>query len=220
MKEIDFIPEWYKSGRKRRVSYHRQYMMIGCLVVALLAWSYSAGSFLSAAKGAVEGARSLLQANEPLGREYAALKDEIKVLTERAEILDRIRTRTPLEAILGELSCLVSDRIVLSSLEFVSEPLRPEAARTKNAVVIARRQEEENAALPASNNCTRIVLAGIAADASDAAALIAAMEKSIYFCRIIPGYSRNKDVRGYRATEFQITAHVADYLMTNEAALK
>lgn len=221
MKEIDFIPEWYRTGRQRRVSYHRQYTMIGCLFVALLAWSYAAGSFLGAAKATVEGARNLLEASEPFAREYAVLKDEIKTLTEKADVMERIRTRTPLESILAELSCLIGDRIVLSSLEISTEPWHKEGINTgRGAIVIARRPDSDWASLPEADVCTRVVLAGLAADASDVAALIAAMEKSQYFCKIIPGYSRNKDLRGCRATEFQISAHIADYVVNNETASK
>ncbi|MBE0534299.1 MAG: hypothetical protein IH624_01420 [Phycisphaerae bacterium] len=217
MKEIDFIPEWYRAGRKRRGSYHRQYTMIACLFVALLAWNYAAGSFLAAAKAAVDGARTLLAASAPFAQEYAALKEEIKDLSDRAEVLECINTPTALGAILGELSCLIGDRIILSSLEISAEPLQSETSgRSRDAVVLSRRSGGDAAALPGGDVCTKVVLAGIAADAADVAALIAAMEKSNYFCRIIPGYSRNKDIRGCLTTEFQITAHVADYLQTNK----
>lgn len=220
MKEIDFIPQWYRTGRKRRVGYHRQYTMIACLFVALLAWSCAAGSFLAAARAAIDGARNLLDASEPFAREYAAFREEIKDLTDKADVLERIQTRTPPGVILGELSCLVGDRIVLSSLEISTEPLRPATSdRRPDAVVIARKPDSTAAALPESDLCTKVVLAGIAADAADVAALIAGMEKSNCFRRIIPGYSRNKKVHGCLATEFQISAHVADYRQTNEVAL-
>jgi len=216
MKEIDFIPEWYKTGLRRRVSYHRQYTMILCLFVALLAWSYSAGNFLSTAKAMVEGARNLLDASEPFAREHAALLEEIRDLTEKAEVIERIRTRTPVENVLAELSHLIGDRVVLGSIELFSEALRQEGAK-RDVVVISRRTDKD-ASLPDADSFTKVVLAGIAADAADVAALIAAMENSSYFCRIIPEYSRNKEVRGYLATEFQITAHVADYILTSESA--
>jgi len=220
MKEIDFIPEWYRTGRRRRVSYHRQYTMISCLFIALVAWSYSAGGFLTAAKGSVEGTRSLLEASEPFAREYAALKEEIRVLEETAQVLERIRVRTPLDAILAELSYLISERVILSRLEIVSEPLRQETGKGREAVVLAKRPEGDDAVLPAADTHTKLIMVGIAADAGDAAALIAALEQSNFFSRIIPGYSRSKDVRGHRATEFQITAHVADYVLASEARVR
>jgi len=39
MKEIDFLPEWYKSGRRRQVSYRTQYIALGGVFVVMMVWS-------------------------------------------------------------------------------------------------------------------------------------------------------------------------------------
>ena len=41
MREIDFLPDWYKNGRKRRTSYRRQYIAVGCIFAVLAAWSFA-----------------------------------------------------------------------------------------------------------------------------------------------------------------------------------
>jgi hypothetical protein len=35
MKEIDFLPEWYKNGRRRRMRYRTQYAVLGCIFVVM-----------------------------------------------------------------------------------------------------------------------------------------------------------------------------------------
>jgi hypothetical protein len=61
-----------------------------------------------------------------------------------------------------------------------------------------------------------VVISGIAAEASDVARLISELEESPYFCRIVPGYSRNKKVGQFMASEFEIGCYVANFVARGE----
>jgi hypothetical protein len=37
MKEIDFLPEWYRDGKRRESHYRTQYLAIGCLFAVMVA---------------------------------------------------------------------------------------------------------------------------------------------------------------------------------------
>nr|MBC8379068.1 hypothetical protein [Planctomycetota bacterium] len=46
MKEIDFIPEWYKASQNRMKRYHRQYILLASLLTIMMAWSFIIGGYI------------------------------------------------------------------------------------------------------------------------------------------------------------------------------
>jgi len=213
MKEIDFIPEWYRTGQKRMVSYHRQYVLIAFLFVALLSWSHFAGAFVSRAQARVEATESLLKIEEPLLQAYNRTKAGVADLQGSVRIIARVRPRVDVSHVIAELSHLVSDQIVLSRIDVRSEALKssPAAAR-KHVVTIASQGDRGSSVLPEESIRSKVVIVGIAAEASDVASLISKLEESPWFCRVIPGYSRSKKIKDVVVTEFEIGCYVANYV--------
>jgi hypothetical protein len=39
MKEIDFLPEWYKSGRQRQIGYRAQVLGMGGVLLIMIVWN-------------------------------------------------------------------------------------------------------------------------------------------------------------------------------------
>ena len=213
MKEIDFIPEWYRTGQKRMVSYHRQYVLIAFLFVALLSWSHFAGSFVSRASARVDKTQDLLKIEEPLLQAYNKTKAGVADLQSNARVIARVRPRVDVSHVIAELSHLISDRIVLGSIDVRSEPLQSSpAAVKKHVVAIASQGSRGSSVLPEESIRSKVVLIGIAAEASDVASLISKLEESPWFCRIIPGYSRSKTIKDVVITEFEIGCYVANYV--------
>lgn len=217
MKEIDFIPEWYKTGQKRIVSYQRQYMLITFLFVALLAWSHVAGSFVSKARAEAKRIQSLLEIKEPLGQVYCKMKEDVADLQAIAHVLERVRPRVDLSHVIAELSYLISGQVVLSKIDIESEALQAGPTRGKKDVVtIAGRKDQASSVLPRESTRSKVTIAGIAAGASDVASLISKLEESPYFCRIIPSYSRSKKVKGVPVMEFEIGCYVGNYVQDSQ----
>ncbi len=221
MKEIDFIPEWYRTGRKRMVSYHRQYVLIAFLFVALLAWSHATGSFVSRAKARVDQTQDLLKIEEPLSQTYNEIKAGVADLQSNAGVLERIRPRVDLSHVIAELSHLISNRIVLGRIDIRGEALQsvPTAGK-KHVVTIAAQSDRTSSALPQESIRSKVTIVGIAAEASDVASLISKLEESPCFCRIIPGYSRSKKNKDVVITEFEIGCYVANYVQNTGAGQK
>ncbi len=144
MKEIDFIPEWYRTGRKRMVSYHRQYVLMAFLFLALLAWSHATGSFVSRAKARVDKTQDLLKIEEPLSQTYNKIKAGVADLQSNAHVLERVRPRVDISHVIAELSHLVSDRIVLSRIDVRGEALQSAPAAVKKHVVTIAAQGDKN----------------------------------------------------------------------------
>lgn len=217
MKEIDFIPEWYKSGQKRINSYQRQYVLVTCLFIALLAWSYAAGSFVSYGRASVESTQKLLDNSKPLEQEYTELKGEIAELQKKVFVLERVRSKVDISAVIAELSNLVDDRIVLSKLSFNCTTADTDSANvSKDIIRFSAHPRSSQSALPGANSVVKVVVSGIAAQASDVAKLISSLEESPYFCHVLPGYSRNLKLKQRKATEFEIGCYVANYVSKNE----
>jgi hypothetical protein len=65
----------------------------------------------------------------------------------------------------------------------------------------------------------KVVINGVAADASDVAELVCRLEDSPYFCLVYPSFSRNKKMtvtkrparEDFQVTEFEIGCYLANY---------
>lgn len=221
MKEIDFIPEWYKTGQRKKISYYRQYALVTFLFVGLSAWSFIAGAITSRAEARVSAQSERLETAKPLTEHYASIKQEIEELRDRTRILERIRPKAEISSIIAELSHLVDEGIVLSSLSISNNQPGPDSVISRpEAVTVFPNTAQTKDVLPSPNTITSITINGIAAQASDVATLISRLEQSQYFCRIMPGYSRNKKVGKILATEFEIKCTVANFVETEQGQQK
>ncbi|TKJ35209.1 MAG: hypothetical protein CEE38_15380 [Planctomycetes bacterium B3_Pla] len=206
MKEIDFLPEWYKSGIRREVSYRTQHLALAGMYAMMIVWSFAATYSVSRAK-----AESVIMAKrqaeaESVSARVTELESELRVLQKKGESIKEIDSRIDVANVLGEMSFLIGERIVLSKVEFLAEKFadEPEAksAASTGAVVRAVRRTKslKRRDLPLGDVRFKVVIAGVAADAGDVAALICKLEDSPYFCQVIPSFSRSATVESNRAT--------------------
>ena len=195
MKEIDFLPEWYKNGRRRQVSYRTQYIALGGVFVVMIVWSFITTHSISQARAQVARMETNQAQAKKVSAELTEIEDEIRVLRNNADSIEQIDTRIDVASVLGEMSYLIDDSIVLQKVEFIAEKLTNEleAGNTPGAGAVVR-------AVRAKSNNTKglllgkvrfkVVLVGVAADASDVAALMCKLEDSPYFCQVVLSYSR------------------------------
>lgn len=212
MIEIDFIPEWYRADQNRKRRYHRQYALLGLLLAVLVGWNFVLGRYMSRAKAESEALQGILEGSRQRVEEAIVLQNEISDISRKTSELETIGSRTKATAIVGELSYLTDENVILSKLEFSAELMptaAPEQAQTPGAVVqVKPAAAAEKAPLPAR---TKVVLSGIAAKAADAATLIYQLEQSDYFEQVAPVFTRAKTVKENEVTEFEIRCYVADY---------
>ncbi len=212
MKEIDFIPLWYKAGRKRRVSYHRQYAVITAVFALMVIWSFISGHSISNAKADIRSIEDKINAGQTTFDEFNRLESTINGLNEKGEILTKLDTGIDISAVIAEISFILSERIVLSRFELSNEAFTDKSSVSSARVAIGSRLAREKSSLPDHDTRFLVTISGIASDASDVAGLIAKLEDSAYFCRIIPGFSRNREISGHLATEFEIKCYIANYI--------
>jgi hypothetical protein len=222
MKEIDFLPEWYKSGRRRQVSYRTQYVALGGIFVVMAVWNFVAGHSLSKATAELSE-HALRQAQmQSSAQEFARIESDLVQLRKQAKSITQIDSRIDLAGVLGELSYLISEKVVISKVVLASETFEDQANKNSNAGSVVRAagaKARSRATLFLGDVRFRVVINGVASGAADVAELICRLEDSPYFCQVVPSFSRNKKMTlagglgddGLQVSEFEITCYLANY---------
>ena len=193
MKEIDFLPEWYKSGRRRQVSYRTQYIAIGGVFVVMVVWSFIATHSISQAKARYAQMATNQAQAEKVSAELAELENEMRVLRKKAGLIEEIDSRIDVAGVLAEMSFLIDEKVVLRKVEFIAEKFMDEQDVKSSPAAVVRAVQANlgnKKELPLGNVRFKVVIAGVAADASDVATLMCKLEDSPYFRQVVLAFSR------------------------------
>jgi len=199
MKEIDFLPEWYKSGRRREVGYRTQYIALIGVFVVMVVWSIIAKHSISNTRAQCAQTRTQQVQAESVSGKLAELKNELIGLKNKTESIEIIDSKIDVAGVLAELSFLIDTKVVLSKVEFVAEKfVDKQQANTSlpaGAVVrVVRAKHSKKQELPLGDVRFKVVITGVAAEAGDVATLICKLEDSPYFCQVVPSFSRNAEM--------------------------
>ena len=225
MKEIDFLPEWYKSGKRRQTGFRAQYIALGGMFVAMLAWSLVASRSVSKLKATLAKNEPEIVAAKTVAEESDRIKSEIAKLQEKAELLEKIDSNIDVANVLAEISFLIGEKVVLSKVQFEAEKLDSPQLKpaTHKALRSAKQHQADEGFL--SQVRFKILISGVAVDAGEVAKLVCRLEDSPYFCSVYPSFSRNTEVKtgaaGYErqdakdrirsVSEFEIACYLANY---------
>jgi Tfp pilus assembly protein PilN len=205
MKEIDFLPEWYKSGKRRQVSYRAQYIAIGGVFVVMVVWSFITTHSISKARAQYSQMAANQARAEKVSAELAVLENEMGALRKNVESIEEIDSKIDVASVLAEMSFLIDERVVLKKMEVIAEKFVVEQ-ETKTSpgagavVRVVRARSKNKKELPLGNVRFKVVIAGVAADASDVATLMCKLEDSSYFCQVVLSYSRGDAKIGIERT--------------------
>ena len=219
MKEIDFLPEWYKSGRRRQISYRTQYLALGGVFVVMMVWSIFATHSISKAKAQFAQTQTERVRAESVSAKFAELKNELTGLRKKTESIEKIDSKIDVASVLAELGFLIDEKIVLNKVEFIAEKFvdkrqaKP-SARTGAVVRVVRDKLSEKQELSLSDVRFKVVIAGVAADAVDVGTLICKLDDSPYFCQVVPSFSRNAEI------DVESTHSVGSQTKLEESTLK
>ncbi len=208
MKEIDFLPEWYKNGQRRQVSYRTQYIALGGVLVVMVVWNFIATHSISKVRAQFAQMATRQTQAEGLSIKLAELKSELRGLQEKTEFIEEIDSKIDVAGVLAEMSFLIDEKIVLSKVVFIADKfedkrqakLSPRAGTVVRAVRTKLGKKRE---LPLGDVRFRVVISGVAADASHVAALICRLEDSPYFCQVVPSFSRTAVINAASNSSFR-----------------
>ena len=237
MKEIDFLPEWYKSDKRRRASYRTQCVVLGSIFAIMMVWNYFAVGSISRAEAEIARIAAGSAGTQDATARFAQLKGQISELQKKAATIEDIDSRIDVASVLAELSFLIARPTVLGSVELTAEKFSDALSggrgkRGGGLVRAVRSKFNEQAGLPLGDVKFKVVIRGVSPDSSDVAALICKLEDSAYFFEIVPSYSRDTQIRpgtkgarrssdlessvrtppvDIRASEFEISCYLANY---------
>jgi hypothetical protein len=238
MKEIDFLPKWYKSGRRRQLSYGTQYIALTCIFGAMMVWNFASLNSISKATAKLAQMASEQSKVKNTSKEFTKIKNELAELQKKARILGDIDPKIDVANVLAEMSFLIGEKIVLSKVEFIAEEFidkQPSRTSGGSVVRVVRAELDRRRGLPLGSVRFKVVINGIAADSSDVAALVCKLEDSPYYCLVYPSISRNRTMQmpansamnrraetktalvagDFQVSEFEISCYLANYCQDN-----
>jgi hypothetical protein len=222
MKEIDFLPAWYKSNRRQQINYRRQIIGLGGIFLAVMVWNIAAIKTVSRATNDVASGIERQASLATVSQEFARVQNEVCQFQKKAKQIEQINQRINVANVLAELSFLAGEKIVLSKVELTAERFEDsekDKAATGSVVRTAGAKASEDKRLPLGEVRFKVVTRGVASQASEVAKLICRLEESPYFCHVIPSFSRNTTVKTGRGgaagelpvSEFEISFYIANY---------
>ncbi|MBW8034667.1 MAG: hypothetical protein FVQ79_03135 [Planctomycetes bacterium] len=211
MNEIDFLPQWYKTGKRRRVNYRRQYIAVGGLFLAMLAWSFSGSYSVSLLNAQVEVMENSISGNSMVAVKYQEFKNRMSELEMKSGLLKKLDPGLKMSWVLGELSYLSTGNALITKLDIKSEKMSIEGGASRSdSVRFSSGQKEADKSISESDVRFRVIVKGQAINAAEVTAFISELEESPYFCQIVPGFMKN--VKDSSETDFEISCYVANYV--------
>jgi hypothetical protein len=219
MREIDFLPKWYTSGRQRQINYRTQCIALGGVFLVMIVWNFVATHSISKAAAELNQETARQAEVESVSQEFARIKREVTKLQKKVKSVEEIDSKIDVASVLAEISFLIDEKIVLKGVEFSAERIagKQDGKPDRGSAVRAARAEFGGKGAPLSGDVRfRVVISGVAADGGDVAALICKLEDSPYFCQIYPSFSRNMKIKvkageNLQASEFEISCYLANY---------
>jgi hypothetical protein len=222
MKEIDFLPSWYKNDRRQQISYRTQYIALGAIFVAMMLCNLVATVSISRATKELSQEHLKAASAQDISEEFTLVKNAVTELEKKVSTLERIDSKIDVASVLGELSFLIDKKIVLSKVEIVAEKLaerQPEQPGSGSVIKTVSSNFVRKEKAPLGDVMFKVVLSGVAADASEVAELTCRLEESTYFRHVYPSFSRSVMIETasgttgehLQVTEFEISCHLANY---------
>jgi hypothetical protein len=236
VKELDFLPEWYKDDKRRQVHVRRQYVAL--VAVFLVMMLFNATALHRAGKAAAEGAHLENQrvGAEAVVQEFDVLTKQLNELKSRAGLVEQMDSQVDIAAVLAEMSHVISGSIVVRKLEIQAERfgrMEDKGQAKGSAVRLAEGPGNSEKDVPLGRVKFRIVLTGVAARPADVADLVCRLDESTYFQRVHPVFYGNANAKAqtgpksapppqeegtavkpqsaWDVTEFEIACYLANY---------
>jgi hypothetical protein len=209
MKEIDFLPEWYKQGRVQQKKHREFYFALGLILCVMGLWSIFANGRVAVVKAkntSLEKAKTLQAASEA---EYAAAEKEYQLLKSQGETLKSVESKMAVSDIIAELTYQVGPKTVLRKIEIKGEQI--DNPNKQSGIRIALPGAGAQTTTFKETKKFKIIITGLTTEAAEVAEIINRLEESEYFFQIVPGYSRNVKAGDYQACEFEISCYLANF---------
>ncbi|TFG46663.1 MAG: hypothetical protein E4H40_07195, partial [Candidatus Brocadiia bacterium] len=219
MKEIDFLPEWYKNGMRMRGNHRTQYIALGCIFAMLVVWNFVTAGAISKSVAQAKEINSRVSELWESSEAYSKLMKEMRDIQGKASVLEKIDSKVDVSSVLAEIGFIVKENIYLSKIDIACEEFGGSAkqARASNKLrSVNASSDSEAKEIPDVR--FKVTISGVASESKDVAGLICSLEDSEYFFQVIPSYSRNKEIgssakdgQSVQVSEFEVVCYLANY---------
>jgi hypothetical protein len=209
MKEINFLPDWYKQGRVQQQKHREFYFALGLILCVMGVWSIFANGRVAIVKAKNTSLERTKMSQAASEAEYFAADSEYQRLKSEDETLKSVESKIAVSDVLAELTNLVGPKTVLRKIEIKGEPIDNQNKQT--GVRNAHAGSAEQALPFKETKKFKIIINGLATEAAEVAEIISRLEGSEYFFQIVPGFSKNVKAGEYQACEFEISCYLANY---------
>jgi hypothetical protein len=164
-------------------------------------WSLATSRSIARARANYTDMAAMESKAQSVSYDLARLEQQLSGLKKKLGSIDEIDSRIDVSAVLGELSSLIKEEIVLSKVEFIAEKFKnePKDKTSSQTVAVVRavrvNNQDNNDNAPLGKVRFKILIAGIAANSGAVADLTLELEKSPYFFQVKPSYSRSKELK-------------------------
>ena len=217
MKEIDLLPQWYKSNRKQRSAICAQYAALGLVLFVMTLWTLFTSGSVKKAQAELISLEAKRVSTEQTVREFTELSSMVEQLKQNKVLVDKADSHIDVSSTLAELSFLLDGSVLISRLSFAAERF----SKITNKAQIRDTAQFSQAGRETMSGPVRFAvrMTGVAVDSGKVADLICRLEDSPYFCQVVPLYSENKQPKGKniftgdqtQITEFEIGCLIANY---------
>jgi hypothetical protein len=197
MREIDFLPEWYREGRRQRLHRRQQYMVLAAAFVAMVSYNLTSTHRIARASAELTRLETRQVEAQAAFQEFNTVTKDLNKVREKADLIERIDSKIQMAAVLAEMSHILGETVVLSRVEFAAEP--PEDPKSPGAsdtgVRVADASNGASRGTLVGSVRFRIVLTGVAVSPADVAALVRRLDDSSYFHRVHASFWRSGKVQ-------------------------
>lgn len=198
MKDIDFLPEWYKENKRRRSHVRRQYAVLAVVFIAMISYNLTSTHKIAKANAELARLESKRVEAQSVFDEFNTVTKALNKVREKASLIERIDSKINVAAVLAEMSHIIGETVVLSRVEFAAELFSDDdqgAPASDTGVRAADGRTGITKESVVGNVRFRIALTGVAVSPADVAALVRRLDDSSYFHRVNASFWRSGKVQ-------------------------
>lgn len=221
MKDIDLLPEWYTSGKRKQQSLRSQYLILVGVVVIMNVWNFVTAYSLSGTEKRIREDMHKCAKAQAVIEKTKETTERIDELAKKVKLLDAIDSKINIADVLSELSFLVDRKIVLGDVKFEARKFDAgvQNGALPSGIRVAGTSSRKGAGEPLGDVRFQVTLRGIADQTSDVGKFVRRLEESDYFRDVSLAFSRSKSVsvsavqgnEQRQVSEFEISCDLANY---------
>jgi len=120
MRDVDFLPQWYKDNTRRKLRVKRQYIALSIIFLIMIFSNAVASRKISRANADLTRSDTERGHAERFMVEFGRLNSRVSETRDAVTSVNRLKMEPDVANVLSELSTVVSGEIVLQSVELLS----------------------------------------------------------------------------------------------------